>query len=63
VQVVLEEGTQEQWLHDLLETHAERVVVSNVRGRSETTNKSDRTDADWLSEQLRMGALKLVHHG
>ena len=63
VQVVFEEGTQAQWLHDLLEPHAERVVVCNVRGRSETTNKSDRIDAEWLSEQLRLNALKTVHHG
>jgi hypothetical protein len=34
-----------------------------VRGRSETTNKSDRIDADWLSEQLRLGALHSVYHG
>lgn len=64
VHVVFEEGTQAQWLHDLLAPHAERVVVCNIRGqRSETTNKSDRIDADWLSEQLRLGALRLVHHG
>jgi transposase len=63
VQVVFEEGTQAQWLHDRLEPHAERVVVCNVRGRSETTNKSDRIDAEWLSEQLRLNALKTVHHG
>ncbi|MEK6373270.1 MAG: transposase [Acidobacteriota bacterium] len=63
VHVVFEEGTQAQWLHDLLQPHAERVVVCNVRGRSETTNKSDRIDADWLSEQLRLGALKSVYHG
>lgn len=62
VHVVFEEGTQAQWLHDLLQPHAERVVVCNVRGRSETSNKSDRIDADWLSEQLRLGALKTVHH-
>jgi len=37
--------------------------VCNVRGRSETTNKSDRIDADGLSEQLRLGALKSVYHG
>ncbi|PYQ26886.1 MAG: hypothetical protein DMF56_22160 [Acidobacteria bacterium] len=61
--VAFEEGTQAQWLHDLLQPHAERVVVCNVRGRSETSNKSDRIDADWLSEQLRLGALKSVYHG
>jgi len=54
VHVVFEEGTQAQWLHDLLIDHTERVVVCNVRGRSETTNKSDRIDADALSELLRM---------
>jgi len=63
VHVTFEEGTHAQWLHDLLQPHAERVVVCNVRGRSETSNKSDRIDADWLSEQLRLNALKSVHHG
>ena len=50
VHVAFEEGTQAQWLHDLLVDHAERVIVCNVRGRSETTNKSDRIDADGLSD-------------
>ena len=63
VHVAFEEGTQAQWLHDLLNDHAERVIVCNVRGRSETTNKSDRIDADGLSELLRLGALKPVFHG
>jgi transposase len=63
VHVAFEEGTQAQWLHDLLIGHAERVMVCNVRGRSETTNKSDRIDADGLSELLRLGALKPVFHG
>ena len=63
VQVAFEEGTQAQWLHDLLISHAERVMVCNVRGRSETVNKSDRIDADALSELLRIGALKPVFHG
>ena len=31
VHVAFEEGTQAQWLHDLLEPHAERVVVCNMR--------------------------------
>ena len=63
VHVALEEGTHAQWLHDVLQGHVERVVVCNVRGRSERSNKSDRIDADWLSEQLRLNALKSVHHG
>lgn len=35
VHVVFEEGTQAQWLHDLLIDHVERVIVCNVRGRSD----------------------------
>lgn len=63
VHIAFEEGTQAQWLHDLLTPHAERVVVCNVRGRSETSNKSDRIDADGLSEMLRVGSVKGVYHG
>jgi transposase len=63
VHVAFEEGTQAQWLHDLLEPYAERVIVCNVRGKSEVANKSDRIDADDLSEKLRLGALKPVYHG
>jgi transposase len=62
VEVAFEEGTQAQWLHDLLEPHAERVVVCNVRGKSEVRNKSDRIDASDLSERLRTGSLKTVYH-
>src|SRR5947207_14018947 len=52
VHVAFEEGTQAQWLHDLLQPHAERVGVCNVRGRSETSNKSDRIDGDALPEMF-----------
>jgi transposase len=63
VHIAFEEGTQAQWLHDLLKPHAERIVVCNLRGRSTTENKSDRIDADRLSELLRLGSLKPVFHG
>jgi len=63
VHVAFEEGTQAQWLHDLLVDHAERVVVCNVRGDREGKNKSDRIDADELSERLRVGRVKSVYHG
>jgi transposase len=63
VHVVFEEGTQAQWLHDLLRPVAERVVVCNVRGRSPAGNKNDRVDVDRLSEDLRNGSLKVVYHG
>jgi len=63
VHIAFEEGTQAQWLHDVLKPHAERVVVCNTRGRGTTDNKSDRIDADRLSELLRLGSLKSVFHG
>ena len=63
VHVAFEEGTQAQWLYDVLQPHAERVVVCNVRGRSDTTPKNDRIDAAALSEMLRLGSLKTVYHG
>lgn len=63
VHVAFEEGTQAQWLYDLLQPHAEKVVVCNVRGKSEVASKSDRIDADELSEMLRAGTLKGVYHG
>jgi transposase len=62
VHIVFEEGTQAQWLHDVLRPHAERVMVCNIRGRAETGNKNDRIDADRLSELLRLGSLKAVYH-
>lgn len=40
VHITFEEGTQAQWLHDLLTKHAERVIVCNTRGRGEIGNKS-----------------------
>jgi transposase len=61
--VAFEEGTQAQWLHDLVQPYVERVIVCNVRGKSEAGNKSDRIDADELSERLRLGSLKAVYHG
>ena len=63
VQVAFEEGTQAQWLHDLLQPLAERVVVCNVRGKRELVNKNDDINSDLLSERLRLGSLKGVYHG
>jgi transposase len=63
VRVALEEGTQAQWLHDLIAPIAETVIVCSMRGRSDVEQKSDQIDADRLSELLRLGALKAVFHG
>jgi transposase len=63
VHVTFEEGTQAQWLHDLLEPLVDRVVVCDRRGKSRQGNKGDQVDADELSELLRLGALREVYHG
>ena len=63
VHVALEEGTQAQWLHDLLVPVVDRVVVCDRRGASRHGNKGDQVDADHLSELLRRGGLRAVYHG
>ena len=63
VHVALEEGTQAQWLHELLTPRVNRVVVCDQRGQSRHGNKGDRSDADGLSELLRRGGLRAVYHG
>ena len=63
VHVAFEEGTQAQWLHDLLVPVVDRVPVCNRRGQSSQGNKADQVDADVLSDLLRRGALRAVYHG
>lgn len=63
VHVALEEGTQAQWLHDLLTPLVQRVVVCDRRGEPRQGNKADQSDADRLSELLRRGSLRAVYHG
>ncbi len=63
VHVAFEEGTQAQWLHDLLVPLVDRVVVCDRRGQGRQGNKADRVDADELSELLRRGGLRAVYHG
>jgi transposase len=63
VQVALEEGTQAQWLHDVLAPVVDRVVVCNRRGEAKHGNKADQRDADELSDLLRCGRLRAVYHG
>jgi hypothetical protein len=63
IQVALEEGTQAQWLHDLLVPVVDRVVVCDRRGEPRSGNKADRGDADQLSRLLLQGSLRAVYHG
>src|SRR5438093_12902497 len=50
VHVTFEEGTQAQWLHDLLAPLVDRVVVCDRRGAPGHGNKGDHVDADQLAE-------------
>ena len=63
VHVAFEEGTQAQWLHDLLSPRVARVVVCNRRGSPKQGNKGDRVDAGELADLLRAGRLRAVYHG
>ena len=63
IHVALEEGTQAQWLHDVLVPLVDRVVVCDRRGQPRQGNKGDQVDADQLSELLRRGSLRAVYHG
>jgi len=63
IHVTFEEGTQAQWLYDLLVPVVDRVLVCDRRGKSRQGNKGDQVDADALSEFLRRGGLRAVYHG
>jgi transposase len=63
VHVAFEEGTQAQWLHDLLLPLVHRVVVCDRHGERRRGNKGDLVDADQLSARLWRGELRAVYHG
>jgi len=63
IHVAFEEGTQAQWLHDLVVPVVDRVIVCNRRGQAPRGNKADQADADELSDLLRCGRLCAVYHG
>ena len=63
IRVAFEEGTQAQWLHDLLVPVVDEVIVCNRRGERNEGNKADQADADELSDLLRCRRLRAVYHG
>jgi len=65
VYVTFEEGTQANWLHDIVRPLVTEVVVCDPRHNKllNSGNKNDRVDAQKLAELLRNGALKAVYHG
>ena len=62
VHVAFEEGTQAQWLYDLLRPVVDQVTVCDKRGEHRG-NKGDQKDADSLSHRLLCGDLRSVYHG
>lgn len=62
IHVAFEEGTQAQWLYDLLVPQVDRVIVCDRRGEHRG-NKADQMDADKLSHRLLSGDLRSVYHG
>src|SRR5260221_5866641 len=65
VYVTFEEGTQANWLHEVVRPLVTEVVVCDPRHNKlmQSGNKSDRVDAQKLAELLRLGSLKAVYHG
>jgi len=61
--VAFEEGTHANWLYDIIQPRVHQVIVCNPRKSKQHGNKSDRIDADRLSELLRNGSLSPVYHG
>ena len=64
VYVTFEEGTQAQWLYDVVQPLVTSVIVCDPRHNRllAVGNKSDRIDAQKLAELLRNGSLKAVDH-
>jgi transposase len=65
VYVTFEEGTQANWLYEVLRGVVSEVVVCDPRQNKllRSGNKSDRVDARKLAELLRHGSLRAVYHG
>jgi transposase len=63
VHVAFEEGSQAQWLYDILRPISERVVVCDARRIATKGNKDDRRDASKICDLLRLNALHGVYHG
>lgn len=63
--VTFEEGTQANWLYDVVRSLVTEVVVCDPRHNKllQSGNKSDRVDAEKLAELLRNGSLRAVYHG
>ena len=64
IHATFEEGTQANWLYDILQPLVSEVIVCNpIHNRLLAVgNKADSIDADKLAYLLRLGSLKSVYH-
>jgi transposase len=62
VRIAFEEGTQAQWLYELLRPISEQVIVCDPRKVARKGNKDDQRDAEKLCELLRLNALTPIFH-
>ena len=65
LRVTFEEGTQAQWLYQILRSHVTEVVVCDPRRNALLSegSKADKVDARKLADLLRTGMLRSVYHG
>jgi transposase len=63
--VIFEEGTQSNWLYELIKPLVAEVVVCDVRRHKSLPagNHADASDAEQLAQLLRLGAAKSVYKG
>jgi transposase len=63
--VTFEEGTQAEWLQEILRSHVTEVVVCDPRRNKllGEGSKGDKVDARKLADLLRTGMLRSVYHG
>ena len=54
IHVAFEEGTQAQWLHDLITPLVARVFVCDQHGQRRRGNKNDLVDADELADAIQV---------
>ena len=60
--IAFEEGSQAQWLYELIRPIAERVVVCDPRKIATKGNKDDQRDAERLCDLLLLNVLQPVFH-
>ena len=63
VRVVFEEGTYANWLYDVIEPNAAKLIVCDTRKVRREGSKTDKLDARKLADLLRRDRLTPIYHG